>query len=114
MAGEVRYEVRGGAAWVTIDREEHRNALSPEVVIGLRAAIDRVGGDDAARVAVITGAGDRAFSAGGDLGGVFGGGFRGGPHDARGGLPLLFPAMQEGPTPGGGRGDGPPPPRGGG
>ena len=67
MAGEVRYEVRGTAAWVTIDREDHRNALSPEVVIGLRAAIDRVGGDDAARAAVITGAGDRAFAAGADV-----------------------------------------------
>ena len=43
MAGEVRYEVRGAAAWVTIDREEQRNALSPEVVTGLREAVDRVG-----------------------------------------------------------------------
>src|SRR2546430_663318 len=47
MAGEVRYEVRGAAAWVIIDREEHRNALSPEVVTGLREAIDRVAADDA-------------------------------------------------------------------
>jgi enoyl-CoA hydratase len=99
MAGEVRYEVRGAAAWVTIDREEHRNALSPEVVTGLRAAVESVGGDDAARVAVITGAGDRAFCAGGDLGGMAGGDSRVAQHDARGALPLLFQAMQECPKP---------------
>ena len=72
MAGEVRYEVRGAAAWVIIDREEQRNALSPEVVTGLQAAIDRVGGDDAARAAVVTGAGDRAFCAGGDIRALYG------------------------------------------
>jgi len=99
MAGEVRYDVRGAAAWVTIDREQQRNALSPEVVTGLRAAIDRVAGDDAARVAVITGAGDRAFSAGGDLGGMTGEDSRVAQHDARGALPKLFRAMQECPKP---------------
>src|ERR1044072_9934274 len=99
MAGEVRYDVRGAAAWVTIDREQQRNALSPEVVTGLRAAIDKVGGDDAARVAVITGAGERAFSAGGDLGGMTGEDSRVAQHDARGALPKLFRAMQECPKP---------------
>jgi len=99
MAGDVRYDVRGAAAWVTIDREQQRNALSPEVVIGLRAAIGRVGDDDAARVAVITGAGERAFSAGGDLGGMSGEGSRVAQHDARGALPKLFQAMQECPKP---------------
>jgi len=96
---EVRYELRDPAAWVTIDREEHRNALSPEVVAGLRNAIDLVTDDERARVVVVTGAGDRAFSAGGDLGGMAGEDSRVAQHEARGALPMLFQAMQECPKP---------------
>ncbi len=99
MAGDVRYEVRGTAAWVTIDAEEQRNSLSPEVVAGLHQAVERVGEDDAARVAVITGAGRRAFSAGGHLGGMSGEHSRVAQHDARGALAGLFRSMQECPTP---------------
>jgi enoyl-CoA hydratase len=99
MAGDVRYELRGVAAWVTIDAEEHRNSLSPEVVAGLHDAVERVGSDDAVRVAVITGAGKRAFSAGGHLGGMSGEHSRIAQHDARGALAVLFRSMQECPTP---------------
>lgn len=66
---EVRYEVRGPAAWLTIDREERRNALSAGVIGELVEALARAGADEAVRVVVLTGAGDRAFSAGGDIGG---------------------------------------------
>lgn len=69
MAGEVRYEVRQPSAWLTIDREERRNALSPEVIRGLIDALGRAANDEAVRVVVITGAGERAFCAGGDIGG---------------------------------------------
>jgi enoyl-CoA hydratase len=65
----VRYEVRGPAAWLTIDREERRNALSPEVIDGLVQGLARAGGDRDVRAVVVTGAGDRAFCAGGDIGG---------------------------------------------
>ncbi|MFL5796664.1 MAG: enoyl-CoA hydratase/isomerase family protein [Actinomycetota bacterium] len=99
MAGEVRYEVRGAAAWVIIDREEQRNALSPEVVTGLRAAIERVGADESARVVVVTGAGDRAFCAGGDLGGMSGEASRVAQHEARRHLPLLLEELHECPKP---------------
>jgi enoyl-CoA hydratase/carnithine racemase len=99
MSDDVRYEVRGDAAWVTIDREEHRNALSPEVVTGLRAALDRAAGDESAHVLVVTGEGKRAFCAGGDLGGMSGESSRVAQHDARGALPLLFKGIQECPKP---------------
>jgi enoyl-CoA hydratase len=99
MAGEVRYEVRGPAAWAVIDREEQRNALSPEVVTGLRAAIARVGEDESVRAVVVTGAGERAFCAGGDLGGMAGESSRVAQHEARRQLPLLFQAMHECPKP---------------
>ncbi|MCW2637040.1 MAG: enoyl-CoA hydratase [Blastococcus sp.] len=63
----VRYEVLDRVAWLTIDRPEARNALSAEVRDGLWAGVRRFNDDDAAAVLVLTGAGDRAFCAGGDL-----------------------------------------------
>ncbi len=63
----VDFELRGHVALVTINRPEARNAFDPEVLVRLAETWDRVGGDDDVRVAVITGAGDTAFSAGADL-----------------------------------------------
>ena len=69
MADEpaVTYQVAGAVARVTLNRPRHRNALSAEVTAGLLAALDRAGHDEAVRVVVLTGAGERAFCAGGDL-----------------------------------------------
>jgi enoyl-CoA hydratase/carnithine racemase len=64
---DVTYEVVDGVAWVTIDRPEARNALSASVREGLWAATHRFNDDDAAGVLVLTGSGDKAFCAGGDL-----------------------------------------------
>lgn len=61
------YELRGPVAWLTINRPEARNALNSEVREGLFAGVRRFNDDDAAKVLVLTGAGDRAFCAGGDL-----------------------------------------------
>ncbi|WP_328453919.1 enoyl-CoA hydratase/isomerase family protein [Amycolatopsis sp. NBC_00438] len=63
----VSYEVRNGVAWLTIDRPEARNALSKEVRDGLWEGTRRFVADDSAAVLVLTGAGDKAFCAGGDL-----------------------------------------------
>jgi enoyl-CoA hydratase/carnithine racemase len=63
----VTYEVVDGIAWLTIDRPEARNALSKEVRDGLWAGTRRFVADDSAAVLVLTGAGDKAFCAGGDL-----------------------------------------------
>ena len=65
----IREERRGTAAWLTIDRQERRNALGPDVIRDLVEALRRAANDDDVRVVVVTGAGDRAFSAGGDIGG---------------------------------------------
>lgn len=63
----VRYDVVNGVAWLTIDRPEARNALSREVREGLWAGTRRFVADDTAAVLVLTGAGEKAFCAGGDL-----------------------------------------------
>jgi len=63
----VTYEVVDGVAWLTINRPEARNALNKAVRGGLWEGTRRFNDDDAAAVLVLTGAGERAFSAGGDL-----------------------------------------------
>ena len=54
-------------AVVTINRPDKRNALDAEHYAALSEAWTRVRDDDAIRVAVVTGAGDKVFSAGADL-----------------------------------------------
>jgi enoyl-CoA hydratase/carnithine racemase len=56
-----------GIAIITINRPDSRNALSREVREGLFAAWERFERDPALRVAILTGSGDKAFCAGGDL-----------------------------------------------
>jgi len=57
----------GGIAVITINRPQSRNALDAEHYQALSEAWTRVRDDAAIRVAVITGAGDKAFSSGADL-----------------------------------------------
>ncbi|MER5388135.1 enoyl-CoA hydratase-related protein [Saccharopolyspora sp. NPDC002686] len=64
---EVTYELRGEVAWLTINRPEARNALSKAVRDGLFEGAQRFNDDEDAKVLVLTGAGDKAFCAGGDL-----------------------------------------------
>ena len=60
-------EDRDGVAWLTIDRPEARNALNASVRAGLWDGVRRFNDDDSAGVLVLTGTGDKAFCAGGDL-----------------------------------------------
>lgn len=62
----VEYELRGHVALLTIQRPEARNAVNAAVAQGMEAALDRFEADEAAWVAVLTGAGS-TFSAGADL-----------------------------------------------
>ncbi|MDR2991255.1 MAG: enoyl-CoA hydratase/isomerase family protein [Burkholderiaceae bacterium] len=63
----VLIERRGHAMWITINRPEKRNALNKEVITGIREGYRRAQADAQVRVIVLTGAGDKAFCAGGDL-----------------------------------------------
>lgn len=67
MADPVDYQVQHGVAWLTINRPEARNALNAAVRAGLFEGVARFNADTAARVLVLTGAGDAAFCAGADL-----------------------------------------------
>ncbi len=73
MPDEVRYQLRGAAAWLTIDREARRNALAPETIDQLLAHLDRAEADPAVRAVCLTGAGDKVFCAGADLAQALGG-----------------------------------------
>ncbi|HZD66292.1 MAG TPA: enoyl-CoA hydratase-related protein [Acidimicrobiales bacterium] len=63
----IHYEREGAIATITLDDPDHRNALSAPIRQGLRAALEAAHEDDEVRVAIITGAGDRAFCAGAHL-----------------------------------------------
>lgn len=66
---ELLYEVAGGVATMTLNRPEQRNALSAELLGELVEATRRARDDEAVRSVVLTGAGDKVFCAGADLGG---------------------------------------------
>jgi enoyl-CoA hydratase len=94
----LRYESDGLRAVVTIDDPERHNPLSNEAMAGLAEAVTRAAADETIRVVIITGAGDRAFSAGGDLSG----GFMDTPigqHGGRGALADLFRTLRRCPKP---------------
>lgn len=66
----VLYRAQGPVATITINRPDRRNAINPEVTAGISAAIEAAEADPEVSVAVLTGTGDKAFCAGGDLGGM--------------------------------------------
>ena len=90
MGSELLVSVADGVARLTLNRPDKRNALSWSLIAELRSALADAKADDAVRVVVLTGAGDRAFCAGADLGGMSAGeGFLA-LHEGRGGLAELF------------------------
>lgn len=94
----VRYEVEGRRVTLTIDQPERRNPLSVETMGELVAGVERAVADPDVAVIVVTGAGDKAFSAGGDLAS----GFVDDPvglHRSRGALADLFRLLHRGGKP---------------
>ena len=63
---DVRYEVEEGLAWITIDRPERMNSFRARTVDELIHCFKRAWASPEVGVVCLTGAGDRAFSAGGD------------------------------------------------
>lgn len=68
MSDPVLFEARSdGIAVITLNQPDSRNALSAAIREGLFDAWDRFENDDSMRIAILTGSGDKAFCAGGDL-----------------------------------------------
>jgi enoyl-CoA hydratase len=63
----VLHSEEGGIAWLTLNRPDALNALSREVLSALSAALDRAADDPEVGAVVLTGAGEKAFSAGADI-----------------------------------------------
>ena len=63
---DVRYEVDGGLCWIVIDRQERQNSFTAHTVDELIECFKRAWADPQVGVVALTGAGDRAFCAGGD------------------------------------------------
>lgn len=90
MTDEVLRSVDGGVATITINRPARRNALSWPVIAELREVLAELRDDAGVRVVVLTGAGEQAFCAGADLGGMADGAGFLELHEGRGGLAGLF------------------------
>lgn len=67
MYTDIRYEVRDGVATITINRPEKLNCFRFETVTEMTAALRTADTDPSVGVVVLTGAGDKAFSVGGDI-----------------------------------------------
>jgi enoyl-CoA hydratase/carnithine racemase len=93
MTNQVLFEVDRAVARITLNRPERRNAMSFEVMYGLREAMARARADAAVRVVVLTGAGDKAFCAGADLTGIADNAGPAAAHEGRGLLADLFRDM---------------------
>jgi enoyl-CoA hydratase len=80
---ELLYTVDGAIARLTINRPDRRNAVSYDVLRLIERRLDEAARDPAVRVVVLTGTGEKAFSAGADLSAAQGGGAYA-MHEARG------------------------------
>jgi len=94
---DILYEIRNGAATITINRPDKYNAFRGQTVDELIHAFQTAGWDPEVRVIVLTGAGDKAFCTGGDQSA------HDGNYDGRGtiGLPMeeLHTAIRDVPKP---------------
>lgn len=63
----VSYQVENGILYLTLDRPEARNALTPEMWRDISAAVQAARQDPAVRVVIVSGAGDKALASGADI-----------------------------------------------
>jgi len=91
VGGKTEFRKEDVVATITLNRPERHNAIDEEMVLSLQAHLDDVRQDESIRVVVLTGAGEKAFSAGFDI--KF---MRGlGPLEVRRGLPRVQALLQE-------------------
>lgn len=93
MSESTLYTTKDGIASLVINRPEERNSLNTEVLRGLMEGLEKAAQDPEVKVIILTGAGEKAFCAGGDLKSFQGGAFLD-QHRGRGLLADLFQKMQ--------------------
>jgi enoyl-CoA hydratase len=99
-ANEVLYQVKNNVITITINRPAKRNALNSSVLVGLNECFDRAAHETEAGVIVLTGAGNKAFCAGGDLEqGLLGDKTFLEMHNEKSAVPELFIKMHRCPKP---------------
>ena len=75
--GTVHFRQDGAIAWVTLDNQEKLNAVNSAMSTQIAQAYEEIERNDAIRVAVFSGAGEKAFSTGGEMGSYVAGGVLG-------------------------------------
>ena len=68
MTDEITFTIEGWIATITLNRPKKLNAVTPDMASAITAHVERCNRDDAVRCVIITGAGERAFCAGSDIG----------------------------------------------
>lgn len=90
----ILYEKTGAIIRITLNRPDKRNSLTPQMLQELAQAVEQADEDPSACVIVLTGAGDKAFCAGADLGGFAqADGFLE-KYESQGHFPRLFAALE--------------------
>ena len=67
MSDPILLEIDDGIALITLNRPDRLNALNYDLIDRLMAVLDTIETDAAVRAVILTGAGERAFSAGADI-----------------------------------------------
>jgi enoyl-CoA hydratase len=65
--GRVMLDLRDGVAWLSFDNQSKRNAINRAMLSEFGETLARLSADDAVRVLVLRGAGDKAFTSGADI-----------------------------------------------
>jgi enoyl-CoA hydratase/carnithine racemase len=73
MTDDLLFEIRGNTAFLTINRESRRNAISQEMITAFLTHLDSLDQDPEVRAVCVTGSGDKAFCSGADLAGTLSG-----------------------------------------
>jgi enoyl-CoA hydratase len=68
MSSDVRFSIEDRIATIVLNRPQKLNAVTPDMADAIVALIDRCNRDDGVRCVIVTGAGERSFCAGSDIG----------------------------------------------
>jgi len=67
MTEDIRFEIEGHVATITLNRPQKLNAVTPEMSKAIMEAVQRCNTDDQVRCVIVTGSGSKSFSAGSDI-----------------------------------------------